>query len=121
MTPTPHDPDVSLTRLHAALVMVGDGLVRGSASDLLAAEAELSALVRDLPALVESVRLTHDRSAFAPLMLATRAALIRARTLGRNVELSFREAAEVGGRATVYGPSGHEADIAPHGALDTRG
>ncbi len=121
MTPSPHDPEVSLTRLHAALVMIGDGLVRGSASDLLAAEAELSALVRDLPALVESVRLTRDRTAFAPLVLATRAALIRARALGKNVELSFREAAELGGRATAYGPAGHTADITPQGMLDTRG
>lgn len=121
MTPSLRDPAGSLTRLHAALVTIGDGLVRGSASDLLAAEVELSALVRDLPALVESVRLAHDRSDFAPLVLATRAALIRARTLGKNVELSFREAAEVGGRAAAYGPSGHDADIAPQGALDTRG
>lgn len=121
MTSSLHDPAASLARLHAALVTVGDGLVRGSATDLLAAEVALSALVRDLPALVESARLSHDRAAFEPLLAATRKALARARDLGRNVELSFREAEEVSGRLASYGPSGVDAHIAPLGALDARG
>lgn len=121
MTPTHPDPAVSLTRLHAALVTIGDGLVRGSASDLIAAEAELSALVRELPALVEATRASRDHAGFAALIQATQDALRRARTLGQNVELTFREAEETGGRLASYGRSGTGARVAPAGVLDARG
>ena len=121
MTSTPTDPAVCLTRLHAALVTIGDGLVHGSAADLIAAEAELSVIVRDLPALVEAARTSHDRSSFSTLVQATHDALRRARALGRNVELTFREAEEAGGRLPSYGRSGLDAHLAPQGALDARG
>jgi hypothetical protein len=114
---------VNLTRLHAALVTLGDGLVRGSAADLIAAETELSAIVRDLPALVEATRASrrHSDSGYTALIQATQDALRRARTLGRNVELTFREAEETGGRLASYGRSGAGALVAPPGALNARG
>jgi len=121
VTSTHLDPAVSLRRLHAALVAIGDGLVRGSAADLVAAEAELSALVRELPGLVEAVGASRDRTAFTDLVHKTHDALARARALGRNVELTFREAEEHGGRLAAYGRTGVDTVQAPQGALDARG